>query len=64
MKSSQIKLTYPNSKQLIRNIFNINDEIMEENKNDLQGIKINIISPIKEEVIEEDINDYDELLLK
>lgn len=35
MKSSLIKLTYPNSKELIRNIFNINDEIMEQNKNDL-----------------------------
>lgn len=35
MKSSHIKLNYPNSKELIRNIFNVNDEIMEQNKNDL-----------------------------
>jgi len=62
MKSSQIKLNCPNSKELIRNIFNVNDEIMEQNKNDLQGI--NIISPIKEELIEEDTNDYDDLLNK
>lgn len=62
--SSQMKLKYPNSKELIRNIFNVNEEIMEENKNELYGI--NIISPIKEELIEEDNNaqEYDELLYR
>lgn len=43
---------YPNSKQLIKHVFEINEEIMEDNKQQLEKIKLP--SPRKENIYETD----------